>query len=750
MEQQKIVGVLTLDKIGGSTTTINTKQLRIKADGIIYCFSYQGYAWIFDGDIITITGTITSRKTDEKATATIKDVVLSSKPLIINGFSQSIIIRMMKKYFSLSGSTSLYDSIIRQFYNKDNPEMEAYEFIAENALKSVRGYGVIDDPFLVTRDIAREKFFNNFYRRHILRRLYNLELSPEALEDLPIDVNEIYEQCSINPYTLYTINLDLMADISQRFDLNISSSDIQCGKFTTELYKRLSESSSTYIQLDTARAMFKDFDTLLPKLIAHYFICTSDVQRLGKIVTLKKIFLDNENVCEWFTEIVNRKSTVDPILIDYLDDIDGAIKNEILEMNDDQRNAVNLGLSSEISIITGGAGTGKTQMIAEIVNILVEHDKSFHISSFTGKAAARIRDLVVPFISGKLKNIHEHITTIHQLIFVYAHLDFEYLILDESSMISTSLFSQLISAVNSIKKTKIIFIGDPNQLRPIGWGCFFEQLISADMVKYTTLNTNYRFAGASAHLGITVNQVIGDHNISFSTDPGIQQSVEVYDFKNEVKEFIDTLQSDGFIHPKNFRVICPFKKDANELNIYIHEILSRNVTSRKLGNNIYFLGQMVVMTLNDYDNNIMNGDEGEVVGIFSTHIDVKFEQCGKPRIISFYDTKRRKLLFSSIVLQDPEYQSQPSIYELDDAYASTVHRAQGSEWNIVMVFIPHVSRRNDFFCRELIYTALTRAKKKLFITGTVSWMERELNKIGSYVSSDFLTDFFHGGVKYLE
>ncbi len=392
-------------------------------------------------------------------------------------------------------------------------------------------------------------------------------------------------------------------------------------------------------------------------------------------------------------------------------------------LTDVQKNAIVTSLNSHISLITGRAGTGKTTVINELVINLNKRKIKFRLASFTGKAVARIRE-----VTG-IQNAQ----TLHMMI-ARKVPPFDVLIIDEASMVTT----QLVYEFGKVYAWdfKVIFVGDNYQLQPIGWGSLFDQLISCSGIPKTELLINHRSdilnvgevseeKGEEEINGLLVNAsgLIKYHQEKDKLlDGQVLQPFGFTPYKNFVilPNSIETVQkivkklADLSIPSTNITVITPFNKYLDQLNSFFRKIY-------KIGDSktIDYLdrswqpGDRVMMTENNYSINVMNGEEGIVSSVTETHIFVIFRGSEyKFSVDEPTDTRHDVSLFTNLILSQEE---KLNVKTLTHSFAVTIHKAQGSEWEYVILYVPKFPTSNAFINWQMIYTAITRARKGLFV-----------------------------------
>ena len=386
-----------------------------------------------------------------------------------------------------------------------------------------------------------------------------------------------------------------------------------------------------------------------------------------------------------------------------------------IEFDEKQITAVNEAMNSGVFVLTGGPGTGKTTTLNAIINVLSGRGKSIALAAPTGRAAKRMTELT-----------GYEAKTIHRLLEVEwgeqdkisfgrnkkNPLDFDVVIIDEMSMVDTILFRSLLEAIRMT--TRIILVGDSDQLPSVGAGNVLSDIINSDMVPFVKLDKVFRQAEQST---IVTNA----HKIIKGEVPNLKKNSSDFFFihkSNPLKVTeavlelcVNRLPSVYDFSPMtDIQVLCPSKKmESGTLNL--NRILqeSLNPYNEKL-NEMYYKGipfrqgDKVMQIKNDYDIT-WTKDDGEIgSGVFNGDIGFICEINKRDKFLKVrYDDKIATYFDTDLSL-------------LEHAYAVTVHKSQGSEFDCVI--LPLIDTPHQLRYRNLLYTAITRAKKMLIVVGS--------------------------------
>lgn len=344
-------------------------------------------------------------------------------------------------------------------------------------------------------------------------------------------------------------------------------------------------------------------------------------------------------------------------------------------------------MSNNLSIITGGPGTGKTTLVRSILNCLNEISASFSLAAPTGKAAKRLAQSTDNFAR-----------TIHRLMaYRSAYIHYDFIIIDEFSMVDTKLFHELLCSLDT-KKQKLILVGDMDQLPSIGPGKLLSDLIESNEIPTFKLIEIQRQAIDSDIIKIA-HQINVDHIPNFNNhnknDFRFLEVEESTDIIRIIKQLI--INDFSKYNPIwDIQVLSPMNKNdlgVANLNNELKSLLNKSEISLEYGNKIFNTGDKVIQTTNNYELKVMNGEVG---------------------IIDSINTSKKKLIvdYSGYYV---EY-TVNEMGELQLAYCTTIHKSQGSEYPVVI--IPIHKSHSYMNCKKLLYTAITRGKEFVVLVGS--------------------------------
>lgn len=401
-------------------------------------------------------------------------------------------------------------------------------------------------------------------------------------------------------------------------------------------------------------------------------------------------------------------------------------------LSGDQLAAVRMILKCPISVVTGGPGTGKTRIIREVIQQLNSRQVSYHATSFTGKAVARIKETCQP--------MQIDANTIDKLVILGPDkVAFKFLIIDEASMVTTSHLYKLFNTFHPLGYS-MVFVGDLDQLPPIGWGHIFDSLIWSQRVPLKRLTHNYRVDAILGKEIVANSQKIVDYtrNLTLSHqlefDLGSSAFTIMNGGMNTLKRVLVDLKDKDF-NVNDITILTPYNATIEEVNPMFQKIFSQKLgldsgamMTSKTGRK-WYVGDRVVMRENCYitpETGVMNGQIGKIIQIVdSRDLIVEFPnysydptkeveaEKGKQFIELVYYTKAPRQDIDTFEGLKPDAVEIDK--HLDLAYAMTIHKSQGSEYVLSLIYLPDRDANKHFLTINMLYTAVTRAKKFAWI-----------------------------------
>ena len=437
-------------------------------------------------------------------------------------------------------------------------------------------------------------------------------------------------------------------------------------------------------------------------------------------VYLKSFYTAESGVARRLMELVETPQSIDEEK--YRLRMQQIEKDQKIELSDEQREAVLAALKEGVLIITGGPGTGKTTIINVLLELLEQDDKTYVLAAPTGRAAKRMTEAT----GREAKTIHRlleiqfGIADSGKQIFQRDEehpLETDVVILDEVSMIDVTLMNHLLKAI--APGTKLILAGDKDQLPSVGAGNVLKDMIQSDAIAVKKLTRIYRQAAMS-------DIVVGAHMINQGQYPVFnQKDTDLFFMKRKVKEDVIRTMVEvilkrmpkfaGCLPVDDIQVLTPMKRGflgVENLNPRLQEALNPKSSKKaelEYRDMVFREGDKVMQIKNNYSLTwkVLNRygyplEEGE--GVFNGDVGRIKQINTKTRIVTVLFDDKRQVEYDYVALE-----------ELELAYAITIHKSQGTESPIVV--IPLHSGPEILFSRNLLYTAVTRAKRYVIVIG---------------------------------
>ena len=600
-------------------------------------------------------------------------------------------------------------------------------------------------------DIA-EEFLKNWELWQIVGFLDKFGIGPQGAESVYKKLGEdALEQIEANPYILIDVASKVNFEKVDKIALSLG--------FEEDNYKRVRSG----IKYGLERVAINGNSTVIYEHLVNYVenllnISSNVVEEAiinmkakGEIVLedrddniewvyLKPFYDAEENIAEKLIEL-NRCENVKEIKkIDK--ELENIQKQIGLKLSEKQIEAIKCVNENNVCVITGGPGTGKTTIIKVIIELYKNHGKKPVLCAPTGRAAKRMTEATgedaktlhrLLELMGSTSNENDNFST--ELL--VTPIDGDIIIVDETSMVDMFLMNYLVKAI--YKGTKLILVGDVDQLPSVGPGSVLKDIIESGKIETIELNQIFRQAAKSkiivnAHRVNEGEYFIDTNKTNIEVDE-IEENVDLLDDffyinENDQEKTVDTIVSlcsgrlknyGDYDFLDNIQIISPTKKGltgTRELNKILQEKLNSKddgKNERQCGDVIFRENDRVMQTKNNYNmiwekenprsfkvelgNGVFNGELGiiEKINTMEKTIMVRFDD-GKKAVYEVAD-----------------------LDQLEHAYAITVHKAQGSEFDVVI--LPILKLAPMLQTRNLIYTAITRAKKLIIVIGSKSTVE---------------------------
>lgn len=547
------------------------------------------------------------------------------------------------------------------------------------------------------------------------------EESLEIIQENPYQLVEDIQGIGFKIADQLAEQLGIEADAPQRFRAALVHSLFETSVENGDTYveaRDLLENAITIleearqIELDAA-AVAKELSTL---------IAEDKVQNIGTKIFDNTLFYAEAGIKKNLTRILDTpltKQFSDQDLQEEIEDIENTFG---ISYDAVQKNAIKEALQSKVFILTGGPGTGKTTVIngliaayADLHGIdLEKKDIPIVLAAPTGRAARRMNELTgLPSAT-----IHRHLglngDNDYQAMDDYLNCDL--IIIDEFSMVDTWLANQLFSSISS--NTQVIIVGDSDQLPSVGPGQVLADLLKIKTLPQIALTKIFRQSEESTIVTLANQMRQGILPADFTQKKADRSYFEAG--AQYIPEMIPKIVSAAIksgINPQEIQILAPMYRGAagiNHLNTIIQDLLNPlgDQLSFAFGDMNFRKGDKVLHLINDAELNVFNGDIGYITDLISA----KYTESKQDELYMSFDG-------TEVIYPRNEW------HKITLAYAMSIHKSQGSEFQVVILPITRQSRR--LLQRNLIYTAITRSKSKLVMLGEIAAFDYAIKNEGS-------------------
>lgn len=515
--------------------------------------------------------------------------------------------------------------------------------------------------------------------------------------------------------------LGIEADAPQRFRAAL----VHC------LFETSIERGDTYVEardllenaittLEEARQIELDPEAVAKELST--LIAEDKVQNVGTKIFDNTLFYAESGIKKHLTRILDtplNQNFSDGDLQEEIADVEEAFG---ISYDDVQKNAIKEALKSKVFILTGGPGTGKTTVIngliaayADLHQIdLEKKDIPIILAAPTGRAARRMNELTgLPSAT-----IHRHLglngDNDYQAIDDY--LDCDLIIIDEFSMVDTWLANQLFSSISS--NTQVIIVGDSDQLPSVGPGQVLADLLKIETLPQLALTKIFRQSEDSTIVTLANQMRLGKLPADFTQKKADRSYFEAS--AQYISEMIPKIVSAAVksgIDPQEIQILAPMYRGAagiNRLNTIIQDLLNplKDQLSFAFGEMNFRKDDKILHLINDAELNVFNGDIGYITDL----IPAKYTESKQDELYMSFDG-------TEVIYPRNEW------HKITLAYAMSIHKSQGSEFQVVVLPITRQSHR--LLQRNLIYTAITRSKSKLVMLGEIAAFDYAIKNEGA-------------------
>ncbi len=587
----------------------------------------------------------------------------------------------------------------------------------------------------MTRAQAR-KLLDEWHNKRSMRRLYLLGLTRTEIVNSNINLDDLYNICMDNPYKVPSIiyeKCEKILNIIGKVPLDEQRFLGRINRFIYDNANSKGWSCTPNFIMKKTYPLVESYLKMKPEFLKEY----------GLVLYKDKFYTTHTFKVEKFVSEYINKSIEETCEIYESDkfNTDNLIGNfyELKTLTDEQKLAIDGALKCRISIITSGGGCGKSTIIREISRNLTIRGVSHVVSSFTGKAVSRLHEIM------KNKNaitIDRYIMKVKERKGNDPKFDVKnvkHIIIDESSMVTTELFYRLLQQLDS--RVNFTFVGDTQQIQPIGWGSIMKELIASGRIPTFYLTKNQRIQSSVKETSESLTDISSKVNGEKLFDRAILENANnLVNPKRNLSTPLKFVQGSGFyilngaketvtnivkaLHSKEYKlsdfvIISPYKQPLDDLNSIVQDIYLpaestfRYVQPTANGGRTWAVGDKVMMIANNYKINIFNGDIGKVVGLDDNGVKVKFEDEAE-HLFKF--TKEGVADEDNISDVDEKSSSDELFVNyLAHSFAMTSHKSQGSEYNFVILYLESKGFGGSFLNINLLYTSITRAKQTVWV-----------------------------------
>ena len=683
---------------------LNDKYDFVEGDYLSVVGTFNDFEFIED-DLYSFKGEIVQhRKYGTQLSAiVVEPVIEKDKEAIVSYLSSSIFQGVGRKTAELIVDTLGVDALDKIYEDKDT-------------LFSIKG---IPEQ---RKDTIYATIVANKQTQDIILKLNEYNLS----NNLILKIYNFYKHNTLrtiteNPYSLIKdikgINFKTVDKIAETNEIAANDRERILYAFIYTINSYCFSTGNTYISknnllYNTFNILYSSRNIAVPKEdILNSYTYALDTGKLIEIedrVFLPEIYYSEYSIYSDITQRLEQKNTIeinDGLLDKYINEVE-----DELEISYDivQIAAIKNCIRNNFAILTGGPGTGKTTIILAVIKIfqkiknysihdLLDESRSIlTLCAPTGKAAKRMSESTGFYASTIHKAIGWSTEDENMEEFVSEkHIKSELVIIDESSMIDVFLMYNLLKIIN--KDAKIILVGDNDQLPSIAPGNVLNDLINSKAISTVKLNKIFRQSEHSSIINISHSI---KNNIPFDVLENFDDKEFISANKNEMINVISAIYDDLIkdSSKENIQILAPIYKGTsgiNEINMTIQSRFNDNEEQIEYGELIYKVNDRVMQLVNRPEDNIFNGDIG--------YIEEIYKEGNKVKIVIDYDG-------NYVTYEKTE------LNQITLSYACSIHKAQGSEFENVI--IPFIDNYNFMLNKNLTYTAITRAKKKLILCGS--------------------------------
>ena len=589
---------------------------------------------------------------------------------------------------------------------------------------------------------SREAFVSalrlNYGTEMVLAKLANYGIPNK----LAIQIQDTYKEETIDivenyPYQLVEdikgLGFTIADQLAQELGIESQAPERFRAGLVHSLFQGCMERGDTYVEardlleqtlnlLESSRPVELDPNQVAQELA--YLIEEDKVQQIDTKIFDNSLFFAEEGIRSHLIRILEKGQSKKQDLETIQDHITSVEKELGIHYDTIQKQAICDAIQNKVFILTGGPGTGKTTVINGIIAVYAllegldlskKSSLPILLAAPTGRAARRMNELTgLPSAT-----IHRHLgmTGDDDTSHLEDYLDADFIIVDEFSMVDTWLANQLFSNISS--NSKILIVGDSDQLPSVSPGQVLADLLKIPTIPQTRLERIYRQSEESTIVTLASQIRQGILPADFTQKKADRSYFEIASnqIPATIEKILDAAIRSG-IPARDIQVLAPMYRGAagiDAINQLMQELLNplqKGQISFEASQFQYRSGDKVIHLVNDAEVNVFNGDLGYITDL----IPGKYTESKQDEMMIDFDG-------NEVVYPRNEW------YKIRLAYAMSIHKSQGSEFPVV--FLPITSASKRMLERNLIYTAITRAKSKLILLGELQAFDYATKHIGT-------------------
>lgn len=438
-------------------------------------------------------------------------------------------------------------------------------------------------------------------------------------------------------------------------------------------------------------------------------------------IYLISYYISENGVCKKLIELSQYE--FDDLKLDINKEISSVQKEDDITLAKNQKEAVTKAVQKGVLVVTGGPGTGKTTTINTIIKIFEKLKMNIYLAAPTGRAAKRMSETT----KRESKTIHRllemgYSSEDEELIFMKGEddqLDTDVIIIDEVSMVDILLMYNLLKAIKP--GTRVILVGDSDQLPSVGAGNVLKDIIDSNIIEVVKLNEIFRQAKESM-IVVNAHKINKGEKLELNAKGKDFYFISKYEKEDILKEIVNLVHKRlpeyyKIDNLKDIQILSPMRKGDTgvfNLNLCLQDVLNPNdkfKVEEKFQKRTFRVGDKVMQIKNNYTKKWKNEDEtkdGE--GVYNGDIGYIYHIDKEEKIVY--------ILFDEYKIAQYDYNE---LDEINHSFCTTIHKSQGSEFPVIIM--PITWAPPMLLTRNLLYTAVTRAKKLVVLVGDIKYLE---------------------------